>query len=121
MTIEEIKTSWNQGATKGNSPAHKNFEGEMAKRTVTNRAIKMFVNSSDDSAVLDNDAPSMSPAEAYVNKEIAENANKEQIKFNEDDAKAVDVEHEDVSGGEEMPSMEEAEAGKQTEMAGPNF
>lgn len=83
MTIDEIKQSWKQGATNGNSPAHKNFEGEMAKRTVTNRAIKMFVNSSDDSAILDDDGPKMTPTEAYVSHAIETNANKKQIGFEE--------------------------------------
>ncbi len=44
MTIDEIRKAWGQGATKGASPAHKNFAQEMAKKTVINRAIKMFVN-----------------------------------------------------------------------------
>lgn len=119
MTIDEIKQSWKQGATNGNSPAHKNFEGEMAKRTVTNRAIKMFVNSSDDAAVLDNDAPAMSPAEAYVNDEIAEKANKEKINFdNEEDAKAMDVDYEEADG-DDMQGMEEED--KQPAAAGPDF
>lgn len=52
MTMEQIRKSWNQGATKGKSPAHTNFAEEMAKKTVINRACKMFVNTSDDSAVL---------------------------------------------------------------------
>lgn len=48
MSMQQIRASWNQGATKGNSPAHKNFAEEMAKKTVINRACKMLVNSSDD-------------------------------------------------------------------------
>lgn len=97
MTIDEIKQSWKQGATNGASPAHKNFEGEMAKRTVTNRAIKMFVNSSDDGAILD-DGPTMSPAEAHVNHQIKEHANKQEIGFED----AEDAEHEVVK---EEPSQ----------------
>lgn len=52
MTMEQIRKSWNQGATKGKSPAHTNFAEEMAKKTVINRACKLFVNTSDDSAIL---------------------------------------------------------------------
>lgn len=52
MTMQQIRTAWGQGATKGNSPAHKNFTEEMAKKTVINRACKMFINTSDDSPVL---------------------------------------------------------------------
>lgn len=48
MTMEEIRQAWNQGATKGQSPAHKNFPQEMAKKTVINRACKSPINSSDD-------------------------------------------------------------------------
>lgn len=48
MNIAQIRASWNQGATKGNSSAHKNFADEMAKKTVINRACKMIINSSND-------------------------------------------------------------------------
>ena len=85
MTIEEIKQSWKQGATNGNSPAHKNFEGEMAKRTVTNRAIKMFVNSSDDGAVLDDELPTQSPTEAHVQHQIQSKAHRSEIGFEEEE------------------------------------
>lgn len=111
MTIDEIKQSWKQGATNGNSPAHKNFEGEMAKRTVTNRAIKMFVNSSDDSAVLDDDAPAISPTQAHVNQQIKENANRKELSFDEaDEADAIEVKDEEEVKPEQkeerMPEMQ---------------
>lgn len=48
MTIKQIETSWLQGATKGNSPAHKNFRDEMCKKTAIGRACKMIINSSSD-------------------------------------------------------------------------
>lgn len=48
MPMAQIRKSWEQGATKGGSPAHKNFTGEMAKRTVINKALKIFINSSGD-------------------------------------------------------------------------
>ena len=40
-----------QGATKGQSPAHRNFPQEMAKKTVIGRACKLFVSTSDDAGV----------------------------------------------------------------------
>ena len=52
MTIGQIRKAWNQGATEGNSPAHRNFTDEMAKKTVINRACKLFINTSDDSDLL---------------------------------------------------------------------
>ena len=48
MTLEQIHKSWNQGATKGKSPAHVNFADEMCKKTVINRCCKNFVNSAKD-------------------------------------------------------------------------
>lgn len=48
MTIKDIRTAWNQGASKGNSPAHKSFPDQMAIKTVMNRAIKIALASSDD-------------------------------------------------------------------------
>lgn len=52
MSIDDVKKSWNQGATKGNSPAHKNFTGEMCKKTCINRGIKLFINTIADQDIL---------------------------------------------------------------------
>lgn len=52
MTMDQIQKAWNQGATKGGSPAHKNFPEEMAKKTVINRACKLFINSATDGEIL---------------------------------------------------------------------
>lgn len=53
MTLAQIKAAWQQGATKGTSPAHKNFPAEMCKKTVIGRACKMVINSSDDAWLYD--------------------------------------------------------------------
>lgn len=52
MTMDQIQKAWNQGATKGKSPAHTNFPEEMSKKTVINRACKLFINSATDSEIL---------------------------------------------------------------------
>lgn len=52
MTIDQIRKAWGQGAAGGKSPAHTKFPDEMAKKTVINRACKLFINTSDDSPVL---------------------------------------------------------------------
>lgn len=46
MTIAQIKRSWQKSKMK--NPVHTEFEEQMVKRTVINRAAKYFVNSSDD-------------------------------------------------------------------------
>lgn len=77
MTIQEILKSWAQGQTKGNSPAHQNFKGEMAKKTVISRALKTLINSSTDSGLMDDDGE-INPTEENKAK-----ANSEAFDFDE--------------------------------------
>lgn len=51
MSKHEIDQSWAQTRQKNNA-VQRNFSQEMAKRTVLNRAAKMFINTSDDSDLL---------------------------------------------------------------------
>jgi len=51
MTKKEIDQSWAQTRQKNNK-VQQNFSQQMAKRTVLNRAAKMFINTSDDSDLL---------------------------------------------------------------------
>ena len=51
MNIGQIRQSWMQGATKGQSPAHKNFPDQMCMKTVISRACKLFISTSDDSGL----------------------------------------------------------------------
>ena len=53
MNMAQIKTSWNQGQSKGDSPAHRNFPDQLAIKTVINRALKILVSSSDDSVLME--------------------------------------------------------------------
>jgi recombination protein RecT len=53
MTMAQIQKSWAQGAAKGDSPAHKNFPGEMAKKSVIYRACKLLIAASDDSILME--------------------------------------------------------------------
>lgn len=73
MSIAQIKKAWEQGATKGGSPAHNNFTDQMAIKSVINRACKILINSSDDSTLYYDDP------EAIVSKN--EEANTKDISF----------------------------------------
>jgi recombination protein RecT len=53
MNMQQIKQSWMQGATKGQSPAHRNFPDRMAEKTVANRLMTGLINASDDAAIID--------------------------------------------------------------------
>jgi recombination protein RecT len=92
MNMSQIRQAWAMGATKGQSPAHRNFPDEMARKTVIGRACKLYISSSDDTnlalvekvsgkkeyEVEDTDAEVME-----IQAEIDENANKEDIDFEE--------------------------------------
>lgn len=123
MNISQIKKSWNQGAAKGNSGAHNNFADEMAKKTVINRACKMFANTSDDSDLLI-EAFNNSDEKTYdekdlvdnvqyeVKQEIKENANSKPIDI-EQPQNVIDVEHTEVNQHKSTP--------QQTTFDGPGF
>ena len=91
MTLAQIKAAWQQGATKGNSPAHKNFPAEMCKKTVIGRACKMVINSSDDAWLYDGkkDEDDVDVAQRQRDAEVAgRSANK-----------LEDAEYEEISTG----------------------
>ena len=130
MNIDQIKKAWGQGYAKGNSGAHKNFTDEMAKKSVINRACKMYANTSDDSDLLIEafnntdktyDEESMvGNVEYEVKEEIKEKANKKaiDIKASEEkteEKKIIDVEPEKVEEKQTSSSVE------QTEIEGPGF
>lgn len=84
MNFKQIKAAWGQGATKGNSGAHKNFAEEMAKKTVINRACKMYANTSDDSDLLlgaFNRTTENEHKEDEVEEEIEQKANSQELDF----------------------------------------
>lgn len=99
MNIEQIEKSWNMRQGNGLSKAHTQFSDEMAKKTVINRACKVFLNTSDDSEILADDKPKIE-----LQKEVSENANKEIIDFEE--AEIVETETK-INGPESSESITE--------------
>lgn len=113
MSMAQINKSWKQGYAKGNSGAHLNFTEEMAKKTVINRACKMYANTSDDSDLLI-EAFNKSSENEYVENgnvveiemktEIESKANKEKLDFKQEKVKALEikpsVDEDDVFGGD---------------------
>lgn len=83
MSMEQIKAAWNQGAMKGNSPAHKNFPDQMAIKTVINRACKLLVRGSSDAVLFDNEdeQPKQDKPFEDAKFEVMDKANKEVIDF----------------------------------------
>lgn len=105
MTIAQIRAAWGQGATKGNSPAHKNFSDEMAKKSVIGRACKVIINSSDDSWLYEGKKDEFDARETPEEQRDAEKgalANKKKI--------GEEVEFEEVKTGSEQPSAPKQES-----------
>lgn len=120
MSIEQIKDSWNQGAMKGNSPAHKNFPDQMALKTVINRACKPLIRTSNDAILYsENDGDGERTIDVVaenVKYDIEQNANKEELGFKDiSDA----VEYEEVTNAPEPETENKTE--KEFANVGPEF
>lgn len=98
MNISQIRDAWNQGAMKGNSPAHKNFPDQMCKKTVINRACKLLIRGSDDSVLIDNEENvAIDVTHEDVTHEVKTEANSEMIDFeNETNIGAETVSPEEI-------------------------
>lgn len=96
MTINEIHQAWKQSQMnpfddKGHlkaSSTHGKFTGEMAKKTVINRACKVVINASDDDSVLQSAIRRSDEVvvDYTVQQAITENANQEMIDVEVPDA-----------------------------------
>lgn len=104
MDMVQVRKAWNQGAMKGNSPAHKNFPDQMAMKTVINRACKMYANTSDDADIFDNTLNSTS---LEVQEEIEEKGNKEMLDFEDDEVTEIDHEEVDLETGEILSDIDD--------------
>jgi recombination protein RecT len=74
MSMQQIRAAWGQGTTKGNSPAHKNFAEEMAKKTVIGRACKVIINSSDDAWLYDGKEDDADSDKASIQRDAAQHS-----------------------------------------------
>lgn len=105
MSIQQIQAAWNQGAMKGQSPAHKNFPDQMAMKTVINRACKLLIRGSDDNILYDETVKEPGTIDVVaedVNYEIEESSNKKEIGFEDVET----TQEEQVEEVKETPNQE---------------
>lgn len=74
MSMQQIRAAWEQGTMKGDSPAHKNFAEEMAKKTVIGRACKAIINSSDDAWLYDGKEDDADSDKASIQRDAAQHS-----------------------------------------------
>lgn len=92
MDMDQIRKSWNQGQTKGQSGAHQNFPDQMALRTVIRRACKPLINSSSDALLLESVRRQDEEAiEAEVEEDARVHANGETLALSAPVATAVET------------------------------
>lgn len=91
MSMAQIRAAWGQGATKGNSPAHKNFAEEMAKKTVIGRACKAIINSSDDAWLYEGKSDDMDGDNATRQREATTSAEKVVVVVDAESYEEVDT------------------------------
>lgn len=113
MTMDQIKQAWMQSAmikdenALDKSKTHNNFREEMSKKTVINRAAKRYINTSTDGNLMKFAQESeQRQRKEVLDAEVEENANKEELDFenNYEDAQFTELENEapDVTDFEEV-------------------
>lgn len=119
MSIQQIRAAWQQGATKGNSPAHKNFAEEMAKKTVIGRACKMIINSSDDAWLYEGKNDEMDVDVASRQREAAVASGKVTVEMQEADYEDVTNQVDEQTG--EIRTAQTSAPAPTTEDDGPGY
>lgn len=104
MTMDQIRTSWMMGGSKGQSPAHKNFPDRMAGKTIINRALTILNASADDSALMGDGDTNIE----NIRNKITSSANKKPITFE-------DATYEEVPNKEDVENGPTAQATELTE------
>lgn len=110
MTMSQIRKAWMQGATKGASPAHQNFPDQMSIKTVISRACKLFITSSDDSALFDDSETDNFTATAR--EKIRAGQNREEMTM---DVQAEVMNGKDGNGEKKKPEKKKEEQKKEPE------
>jgi recombination protein RecT len=105
MTIHQIRTAWEMGYGGGSTKAHKNFPEEMARKTVINRACKLYISSSDDGGLVEGRTVPEGTDRVKEDKkaEVKNKANKKKLDI--EDAEEV----KDPESGEKESENNEAE------------
>lgn len=117
MTKAQIDTSWAQSRNRQNN-VQKKFSDEMAKRTVLNRAAKMFINTSDDSDLLTGSINSTTEAEYEEPKDVTattEEENSAQLLADFNKAQVAEKKNDTPQGPEKPTEDENIEDGETIE------
>ena len=118
MNIAQIKMAWSK--SRGGGQVHKDFAEEMAKKTVINRACKMFANTSDDSDILI-DAFNRSDVDIETKDTNPEDEIKEKANSKEIDIEGTEDAGESIQDAEIIEDEKAAEKEDKKPTDGPDF
>lgn len=108
MNIAQIKMAWSKSRTGGQ--VHKDFAEEMAKKTVINRACKMFANTSDDSDILieafNKSDVDIETKDINAEDEIKEKANSKEIDIEGNEDIGKNIQDAEIIEDEKTPEKE---------------
>lgn len=136
MTFTQIERAWLQGVGYSNpkNKVHDNFTEEMAKKTVINRACKMYANTSDDSDLLIgafNETDRVITSEEIakdtdkeIEKEISQNANIKSLEMPSQVDNTIFTQTKEkvaINIDEDKPNLAEFEEAIQVELDTPPF
>lgn len=115
MRKEEIERAWAMRRGNDKSKAHKNFAGEMAKKTVVHRACKPLINNRDDSHLFKaaKDRADLEQAKQERDEQQAETETVEVEAEEVENEKETESNKDDGSGQKELVSDEETDLEKQ--------
>ena len=120
MTWEEKQKAWSKSKMnpEKEGSTHKEFPQEMARKTVINRTCKRYLNSSDDGSLLMHhiNREDEAIAEAEIEAEIEENANKELLDI--EDSNVIEGEIVNATEAEDKPNKPNKAEAEQIRMDG---
>lgn len=109
MTMAQIQKAWDMG-TGGATPAHKNFKDQMCKKTVINRACKLYISTSSDGGLVEDKEPAAGKSSEKEVKKAAINEKANKKELNIEEAEVVDEKPK-----EELPVKEQQGTGSSPE------
>lgn len=82
MTMQQVRDAWSMG--QGEGPTHKKFSDMMVKKTISNRACRHIISTSNDADLYDDESDAQDIVVEAVHEEISSSANQQMIGHDEE-------------------------------------
>lgn len=124
MTWAEIQKAWSMSRAGGKT--HQDFPAEMGRKTVINRALKRYVNSSMDTHLLGvlrdiQASDEIAAAQADLDEEYNTQANREPLQLEEHDEQTIDAETGEILDEQEPQAVPAASRADEQQLMDPGY